>query len=44
MESALTLFAEYDYYRTTTAMVAKAAGVTQPYIFFISLTTKKTYT
>ncbi|WP_339221755.1 TetR/AcrR family transcriptional regulator [Paenibacillus sp. FSL H8-0332] len=33
MESALTLFAEYDYYRTTTAMVAKAAGVTQPYIF-----------
>lgn len=33
MESALTLFAENDYYRTTTAMVAKAAGVTQPYIF-----------
>lgn len=33
MESALTLFAENDYYRTTTAMVAKSAGVTQPYIF-----------
>ncbi len=33
IENALVVFAEKGYYRATTAMVAKAAGVTQPYVF-----------
>jgi len=33
IESAVRVFAERGYYKATTAMVAKAAGVTQPYVF-----------
>ncbi len=33
IESAMSIFAERGYYKATTAMVAKEAGVTQPYIF-----------
>ncbi|MGG1313690.1 TetR/AcrR family transcriptional regulator [Cohnella laeviribosi] len=33
LEAAAALFAEYGYYKTTTADVAKAVGVTQPYVF-----------
>ncbi|MGM0878346.1 MAG: TetR/AcrR family transcriptional regulator [Bacillota bacterium] len=31
--NAVGVFAERGYYKATTAMVAKAAGVTQPYVF-----------
>lgn len=33
IENALGVFAEMGYYKATTAMVAKASGVTQPYVF-----------
>lgn len=33
IENAVGVFAEKGYYKATTAMVAKAAGVTQPYVF-----------
>jgi AcrR family transcriptional regulator len=33
IENAVSVFAENGYYKATTAMVAKAAGVTQPYVF-----------
>jgi AcrR family transcriptional regulator len=33
IENAVAVFAENGYYKATTAMVAKAAGVTQPYVF-----------
>ncbi|MEW9701410.1 TetR/AcrR family transcriptional regulator [Paenibacillus sp. SI8] len=33
MEKAVGIFAELGYYKATTALVAKAAGVTQPYVF-----------
>lgn len=33
IDKAVGLFAELGYYKTTTAMVAKAVGVTQPYVF-----------
>jgi AcrR family transcriptional regulator len=33
IERAVSLFATNGYYKTTTAQVAKAAGVTQPYVF-----------
>ncbi|NEU32073.1 TetR/AcrR family transcriptional regulator [bacterium LRH843] len=33
IENAVAVFAEKGYYKATTAMVAKAAGVTQPYVF-----------
>jgi AcrR family transcriptional regulator len=33
MEKAVAIFAERGYNKATTAMVAKAAGVTQPYVF-----------
>lgn len=33
IENAVGVFAEWGYYKATTAMVAKAAGVTQPYVF-----------
>lgn len=33
IENAVKVFAERGYYRATTAMIAKAAGVTQPYVF-----------
>jgi AcrR family transcriptional regulator len=33
IDKAVGVFAERGYYKATTAMVAKAAGVTQPYVF-----------
>ncbi|SEF68208.1 TetR/AcrR family transcriptional regulator [Paenibacillus sp. UNC499MF] len=33
IDAAVGIFAELGYYKATTAMVAKAAGVTQPYVF-----------
>lgn len=33
IEKAVGVFAELGYYKATTAMVAKEAGVTQPYVF-----------
>ncbi|MFD2656217.1 TetR/AcrR family transcriptional regulator [Gracilibacillus thailandensis] len=33
IDNAVAVFAEKGYYKATTAMVAKAAGVTQPYVF-----------
>ncbi|WP_408009210.1 TetR/AcrR family transcriptional regulator [Pseudalkalibacillus sp. A8] len=33
IENAMCIFAERGYYKTTTAMLAKASGVTQPYVF-----------
>ncbi|MFD0697303.1 TetR/AcrR family transcriptional regulator [Paenibacillus sp. GCM10027628] len=33
MDKAVGIFAELGYYKATTALVAKAAGVTQPYVF-----------
>jgi AcrR family transcriptional regulator len=33
IDGAVAIFAEYGYYKTTTAQIAKAAGVTQPYVF-----------
>ncbi|NEW05741.1 TetR/AcrR family transcriptional regulator [Paenibacillus sp. SYP-B3998] len=33
MDKAVGVFAELGYYKATTALVAKAAGVTQPYVF-----------
>jgi AcrR family transcriptional regulator len=33
LEQAAALFAETGYYKTTTADVARAVGVTQPYVF-----------
>lgn len=33
IEKAIGIFAELGYYKATTAIVAKEAGVTQPYVF-----------
>ncbi|MBS4201100.1 TetR/AcrR family transcriptional regulator [Bacillus sp. FJAT-49732] len=33
LDKAVGIFAENGYYKATTALIAKAAGVTQPYIF-----------
>ncbi|WP_168123043.1 TetR/AcrR family transcriptional regulator [Paenibacillus sp. HB172176] len=33
LDAAASLFAENGYYKTTTAKVAEAVGVTQPYVF-----------
>ncbi|MBO1001141.1 TetR/AcrR family transcriptional regulator [Pseudogracilibacillus auburnensis] len=33
LAAAAQLFAEFGYYKTTTAHIARTAGVTQPYIF-----------
>jgi len=33
IDAAVTSFAEYGYYKTTTANIAREAGVTQPYVF-----------
>jgi AcrR family transcriptional regulator len=33
IDGAVAIFAENGYYKATTAQVAKAAGVTQPYVF-----------
>jgi Transcriptional regulator len=33
IDNAVEIFAKNGYFKTTTALIAKAAGVTQPYIF-----------
>ncbi|MBB6675111.1 TetR/AcrR family transcriptional regulator [Cohnella nanjingensis] len=33
LDKAVAIFAEWGYYKTTTAQVAQAVGVTQPYVF-----------
>lgn len=33
IDKAIELFSEWGYYKTTTGQVAKAVGVTQPYVF-----------
>ncbi|MBW5449287.1 TetR family transcriptional regulator [Cohnella sp. CFH 77786] len=33
VEAAITVFAKQGYYKTTTAHIAQAVGVTQPYVF-----------
>lgn len=33
IDKAVAIFAEKGYYKATTALVAEAAGVTQPYVF-----------
>ncbi|MFM9279865.1 TetR/AcrR family transcriptional regulator [Paenibacillus jiagnxiensis] len=33
IEKAIELFSKWGYYKTTTGLVAKAVGVTQPYVF-----------
>ncbi|MCJ8007050.1 TetR/AcrR family transcriptional regulator [Lederbergia wuyishanensis] len=33
LDNAVGIFAENGYYKATTALIAKAAGVTQPYVF-----------
>ncbi|WP_068774859.1 TetR/AcrR family transcriptional regulator [Paenibacillus sp. FJAT-26967] len=33
IDKAVAIFAEKGYYKATTALVARAAGVTQPYVF-----------
>ena len=33
LDNAVSIFAEKGYYKTTTSEIARAAGVTQPYIF-----------
>jgi AcrR family transcriptional regulator len=33
IDGAVAIFAENGYYKATTAQIAKAAGVTQPYVF-----------
>lgn len=33
IDNAVAVFAEKGYYKATTAMIAKAAAVTQPYVF-----------
>ncbi|MBS4196264.1 TetR/AcrR family transcriptional regulator [Bacillus sp. FJAT-49870] len=33
LDKAVGIFAENGYYKATTALIAKAAGVTQPYVF-----------
>jgi AcrR family transcriptional regulator len=33
MDKAVGIFSEWGYYKATTALVARAAGVTQPYVF-----------
>jgi AcrR family transcriptional regulator len=43
MQSAAALFASQGYYKTTTAHVAEAIGVTQPYVFHFFKTKEKLY-
>lgn len=33
IDVAVSIFAKFGYYKTTTSQVAKAVGVTQPYVF-----------
>ncbi|QHT63174.1 TetR/AcrR family transcriptional regulator [Paenibacillus lycopersici] len=43
LDAAATLFAENGYYKTTTAKVAQAVGVTQPYVFHFFATKESLY-
>jgi AcrR family transcriptional regulator len=43
MQSAAALFASQGYYKTTTAHVAEAVGVTQPYVFHFFKTKEQLY-
>ncbi|WP_256762006.1 TetR/AcrR family transcriptional regulator [Cohnella sp. WQ 127256] len=43
MNSAAILFASQGYYKTTTALVAEAVGVTQPYVFHFFKTKEQLY-
>ncbi|WP_379126856.1 TetR/AcrR family transcriptional regulator [Paenibacillus sp. sgz500958] len=43
LESAAALFATQGYYKTTTAHVAEAIGVTQPYVFHFFKTKEQLY-
>ena len=43
MNAAVELFAEHGFYKTTTAMIAREAGVTQPYIFHFFKTKEDLY-
>jgi AcrR family transcriptional regulator len=43
LEAAAALFADSGYYKTTTADVARAVGVTQPYVFHFFKTKEKLY-
>jgi AcrR family transcriptional regulator len=43
LSAAVELFAEHGFYKTTTAMIARTAGVTQPYIFHFFKTKEELY-
>ncbi|BBI31876.1 TetR/AcrR family transcriptional regulator [Cohnella abietis] len=43
LQSAAVLFASQGYYKTTTAHVAEAIGVTQPYVFHFFKTKEQLY-
>ncbi|GGH09404.1 hypothetical protein GCM10008013_00450 [Paenibacillus segetis] len=43
MKSAAALFATQGYYKTTTAHIADAVGVTQPYVFHFFKTKEQLY-
>lgn len=43
LKAAAELFAEKGYYKTTTADVARAVGVTQPYVFHFFKTKEELY-
>ncbi|MEK3883226.1 TetR/AcrR family transcriptional regulator [Paenibacillus sp. PL2-23] len=43
LDAAASLFAEKGYYKTTTAGVAAAVGVTQPYVFHFFKTKESLY-
>ncbi|MFC5405092.1 TetR/AcrR family transcriptional regulator [Cohnella soli] len=43
LNSAASLFASQGYYKTTTAHVAEAVGVTQPYVFHFFKTKEQLY-
>jgi AcrR family transcriptional regulator len=43
LQSAAALFASQGYYKTTTAHVAEAVGVTQPYVFHFFKTKEQLY-
>ncbi|REE67635.1 TetR family transcriptional regulator [Paenibacillus taihuensis] len=43
LDAAAALFAENGYYKTTTAKVAEAVGVTQPYVFHFFKTKEALY-
>lgn len=43
LDAAAALFAELGYYKTTTADVARAVGVTQPYVFHFFKTKEALY-